>query len=65
MRKHRRAQPPWLREAQGRQVIIIIYYLLMDIQSHQSGPPPGQEAGEQGHWKFRAWFPELLGTKHY
>ena len=56
-------QPPWLRQSRrGRQVIIIIYYLLMDIQSHQSGLPPGQKAKEQRQWKSCAWFPELLGN---
>lgn len=35
----------------------------MDIQSHQSGLPPGQEAEEQQNWKSQAWFPELLGNR--
>ena len=34
----------------------------MDIQSHQSGLPSGQEAEEQKQRKSRAWFPELLGN---
>lgn len=63
MRKRQQTQPPWLRQACGRQVSIIIYYLLMDIQSHQSGLPRGQEPEEKQHWKSCAWFPELLGKR--
>lgn len=48
LRKWRQTQPPWLRKAGGRQVIII-YYLLMDIQSHQSllPRPPLPRPGSQ------------------